>query len=192
MQHEYNGFGARCRKKRRSFVHYLKQAFHETDMVQQMNGSNTLLLVEDDAHTAVRLLRGLQDEGFRPLHAGDGAQGLAYARATRPDLVVLDAGLPCMDGFAVCRTLRAESVVPIIMLSANGHAEDRVRGLELGADDVVARPFDVQELVARVRALFRRRDRCKWSPPRPSSLETVRHKAKRRCMRKWPFSARFR
>lgn len=137
------------------------------EMVERMNGSSTVLLVQDDAGTAVRLLRGLQDEGFRPLYASDGRQGLAYARAARPDLVLLDAVLPRLDGFAVCRTLRAESVVPIIMLSANGRTEDRVRGLELGADDVVARPFDLRELVARMRALLRRRelDRRQLSPP---------------------------
>jgi len=141
-----------------------------------MNGSTlrhgsvqgTILLVENGVSTAVSLITGLQGQGFRALHATDGRQGLQYARAARPDLVLLDVMLPQMDGFAVCRRLREESVVPIIMLSPNGHAEDRVRGLELGADDVVARPFSFHELVARMRALLRRRewDRRQLSPPK--------------------------
>ncbi len=110
----------------------------------------TILLVEQDVTRTGSLITGLQDRGFRVLHATDGRQGLRYVRAAQPDLVLLDVMLPQVDGFAVCRTLREESVVPIIMLSANGHAEDRVRGLELGADDVVARPFDPCELIAQV------------------------------------------
>jgi len=134
----------------------------------EMNRSATILLVEGDVGAAVRLTRGLQDQGFRALHATDGRQGLEYARAAQPDLVLLDAMLPRMDGLTLCRTLRQESVVPIIMLSANGHAGDRIKGLEMGADDVVARPFSREELVARVRALLRRRelDRRQMSPPK--------------------------
>jgi len=130
--------------------------------------SSTVLLVDDNINTSVPLLSGLQDQGFQTLHASDGRQGLEYARAAQPDLVLLEAMLPRMDGFEVCRTLRQESVVPIIMLSANGHAEDRIRGLELGADDVLARPFSFRELLARMRALFRRRelDRRQLCPAR--------------------------
>lgn len=132
-----------------------------------LNTSSTILLVENDMSTALPLIIDLQDEGFRALHARDGRQGLEYARAAQPDLVLLSATLPRMDGFAVCRTLRRESVVPIIMLSANGHAGDCVRGLEIGADDFIAKPFSSQELVARVRALLRRRelDRRQVCPP---------------------------
>ncbi len=128
---------------------------------------NTILLVENDLGTAVLLITELRDQGFRPLHATDGHQGLRYVRAAQPDLVLLDALLPRVDGFAVCSTLRQESVVPIIMLSPNGHATDRVRGLELGADDYMVKPFSFPELVARIRALLRRRelDRRLLSPP---------------------------
>lgn len=139
-----------------------------------MKKSATILLVDHDVTTAVRLKMGLQDYGFRPLHATDGEQGLAWARAAQPDLVLLDTALPRMDGFAVCRTLRQESAVPIIMLSTYDRERDRVRGLEIGADDYVIKPFSpatnsgqsFRELVARVRALLRRRelDRRQVSP----------------------------
>jgi DNA-binding response OmpR family regulator len=126
----------------------------------------TILLVQDDVKAAVPLLIGLQDQGFRTLHAGDGPQGLAFARAAQPDLVLLDAdpsagsglGLPRLDGFAVCRTLRQESTVPIILFGTRGSERDRVRGLELGADDYLVQPYSFRELLARMRALLRRRD----------------------------------
>lgn len=131
------------------------------------NTAATILLVEGDGGSAVRLTMGLQDEGFRPLYASDGRQGLAWTRSAQPDLVLLNAMLPQVDGYTVCQALRQESAVPIIMLSPNGHATDRIKGLEIGADDVVARPFDFRELVARMRALLRRRelDRRQTSPP---------------------------
>ena len=149
-----------------------------------MNRSSTILLVDNDVGAAARLIVGLQDQGFRVLHATDGRQGLQYARAARPDLVLLAAdpstsrrgelvepsgqGLPRLDGLAVCRTLRQESVVPIIMIGAGDRERERVRGLELGADDYVVKPFSFQELIARVRALLRRRelDRRQLCPPR--------------------------
>src|SRR5581483_7658148 len=87
----------------------------------------------------------------------DGLQGLALARGARPDVVLLDVMLPSMDGFQLCRTLRQESAVPIIMLTARGQELDRVMGLELGADDYVVKPFSFRELMARVRAALRRR-----------------------------------
>lgn len=127
----------------------------------------TILLIENDVSSAVPLTIGLQDHGFRALHATDGQQGLEYARAAQPDLVLLDAMLPQMDGFAVCRTLRQESVVPIIMLSVGGHETDRVKGLGISADDYLVKPFSFQELVARMRTLLGRRelDRRQTSPP---------------------------
>jgi DNA-binding response OmpR family regulator len=114
----------------------------------------TILLIEDNVSSAVPLTIGLQDQGFRAFHATDGRQGLEYVRAARPDLILLDAMLPQMDSFAVCRTLRRESVVPIILLSACGHETNRVKSLEVGADDYVVKPFSFQELVARMRALL--------------------------------------
>lgn len=132
-----------------------------------VNGSSTILLIENDISSAVPLIIGLQDQGFRALHATDGYQGLELARAARPDLVLLDVMLPEVDGFAVCRTLRRESVVPIIMLTARDKERDRVNGLESGADDYIVKPFSFRELVARVRAVLRRREleRGQLSPP---------------------------
>lgn len=129
--------------------------------------SGTILLVESDANAAGPLIMGLQDEGFRALHARDGRQGLEYVRSARPDLVLLDAMPPRMDGFDVCRSLRQESAVPIIMLDDRGWERDRIRGLEIGADDYVVKPFSLRVLAARMRALLRRRelDRRQVSAP---------------------------
>jgi DNA-binding response OmpR family regulator len=117
-----------------------------------------LLLVEDDENIAEPLCFGLQSEGFVVTHATTGKQGLELARAKKPDVVLLDVMLPEMDGFTVVRTLRAESSVPVLMLTARGQELDRVMGLELGADDYLVKPFSFRELVARVRALLRRRE----------------------------------
>lgn len=117
-----------------------------------------LLLVEDDESIAEPLCFGLQGEGFVVSHATTGKQGLDLARAEKPDVVLLDVMLPEMDGYAVVRTLRAESSVPILMLTARGQELDRVMGLDLGADDYLVKPFSFRELVARVRALLRRRE----------------------------------
>ncbi len=127
----------------------------------------TILLVEDDQSIAEPLIFGLEDEGFQVLHAADGHQSLELARAESPDLVLLDVMLPGMDGFTVCRMLRRESAVPIIMLTARGQELDRVMGLEIGADDYVVKPFSFRELLARVRATLRRRelDLGQASPP---------------------------
>ncbi len=124
----------------------------------------TILLIEDNAEIAEPLAFGLQQEGYRVLHARTGEEGVQLAREHRPDLVLLDIMLPGVDGFHVCRTLRAESSVPILMLTARSQELDRVMGLELGADDYITKPFSFRELVARVRAMLRRRDldRAEW------------------------------
>ncbi len=115
------------------------------------------VLVVDDEPTLVAALRyNLEREGFQVLEAGDGESALHLARSQSPDLVILDVLLPGLDGFEVCRRLRRESAVPIIMLTAKGEEMDRVVGLELGADDYVPKPFSMRELLARVRALLRR------------------------------------
>ena len=114
-----------------------------------------LLLIEDDDRIAGPLTEGLGRYGFTVDHVRTGAAGLAGAGAV-PDLVLLDLGLPDMDGLDVCRGLRARSAVPIIMITARGEEADRIVGLELGADDYLAKPFGVRELVARVRAVTRR------------------------------------
>lgn len=120
--------------------------------------SGTLLVVEDDEQIAEPLIYGLRAEGFQVLHAKDGVEGVEVARREQPDLVLLDIMLPRLDGFGVARQLRAESAVPIIMLTARGQEMDRVMGLEIGADDYVAKPFSFRELLARIRALLRRRE----------------------------------
>ncbi len=118
---------------------------------------NELILVVDDEPKIVRLARDyLEQSGFRVLPAGDGPGALAAARQSRPDLVVLDLNLPALDGLDVCRALRRESDVPIIMLTARAEEADRLIGLELGADDYIVKPFSPRELVARVRAVLRR------------------------------------
>lgn len=118
---------------------------------------NELILVVDDEPKIVRLAQDyLERSSFRVLAAYDGIAALATARQARPDLVVLDLNLPGLDGLDVCRALRRESSVPIIMLTARAEEADRLIGLELGADDYIVKPFSPRELVARVRAVLRR------------------------------------
>ncbi len=118
---------------------------------------NELILVVDDEKEILKLARDyLERAGFRVLSANEGVTALAVARGDQPDLVVLDLNLPGMDGLDVCRTLRQESDVPIIMLTARVDETDRLIGLELGADDYISKPFSPRELVARVRAVLRR------------------------------------
>ncbi len=118
---------------------------------------NELVLVVDDEPKIVKLAQDyLQQAGYRVVSAADGTTALAVARHERPDLVVLDLNLPGMDGIDVCRALRRDSDVPIIMLTARDSETDRLIGLELGADDYITKPFSPRELVARSRAVLRR------------------------------------
>jgi two-component system, OmpR family, alkaline phosphatase synthesis response regulator PhoP len=118
---------------------------------------NELILVVDDEPKVVKLARDyLERSGFRVLAAASSADAIAIARRERPDLLVLDLNLPGGDGLDVCRALRRESDVPIIMLTARVDETDRLIGLELGADDYITKPFSPRELVARVRAVLRR------------------------------------
>ena len=115
------------------------------------------ILVVDDEERMVRFIRlNLEHDGFRVIEAFNGNQAINKARSNLPDLVLLDVMMPDLDGFEVLRVLREVSTVPVIMLTAKGEEEDRVRGLELGADDYITKPFSPKELVARVRVLFRR------------------------------------
>ena len=126
--------------------------------------NETILIIEDEPKVA-RLARDyLAQGGFQVLTAADGVTGLAMARRESPELVVLDLMLPGMDGLDVCRALRRESDVPIIMLTARSEEADRLIGLELGADDYVTKPFSPRELVARVRALLRRTKGTVYQP----------------------------
>ena len=116
-----------------------------------------LILLVDDEPKVVRLARDyLEKNGFRVVTAGDGISALAMARREKPDLVILDLLLPGMDGREVCRELRRQSDVPIIMLTALAEESDQIVGLELGADDYISKPFSPRALVARVRAALRR------------------------------------
>jgi DNA-binding response OmpR family regulator len=118
---------------------------------------SALILVVDDEPRVARLARDyLEKNGYRVLTASDGQSALAVARREKPDLVILDLMLPVIDGREVCRILRRESDVPIIMLTALSEEIDQVTGLEIGADDYITKPFSVRALVARVRALLRR------------------------------------
>jgi DNA-binding response OmpR family regulator len=116
----------------------------------------TVLVVEDDKNTASLIALYLEREGFSPVTAGDGEAGLEMAKTHRPDMVILDLMIPKVDGWEVCRRLRQDSNVPVIMLTARGEEIDRVAGLTLGADDYVVKPFSPRELVARVKAVLRR------------------------------------
>ena len=115
-----------------------------------------ILVIEDEQKIADFLRRGLTYEGFQVEVRMDGESGLKAARDNPPDLVVLDVMLPGLDGFEVCRRLRAGGSVPILMLTARDSVADRVKGLDSGADDYVVNPFAFEELIARVRALLRR------------------------------------
>lgn len=116
----------------------------------------SILLVDDERVLADTVAYNLRREGYRVLLAADGEQGLRVARSERPHLVVLDVMLPRLDGFDVCRILRRETDVPILMLTAREGEADTVLGLELGADDYLTKPFSMRELLARVKAMLRR------------------------------------
>ena len=118
--------------------------------------SERVLVVEDEENLLAALRYNLDKEGYQVLTAVDGEQGLEAAREEKPDLILLDIMLPKLDGFEVCRILRRETNIPIVMLTAKGEEVDRVVGLELGADDYVTKPFSMRELLARVRAMLRR------------------------------------
>lgn len=129
-----------------------------------MSTEKTVLVVEDEANIVTILTVNLEKEGYRVLSAYDGQAGLDLARQEKPDLILLDLMLPKMNGFEVCRTLRdAGDTVPILMLTAREEESDKVKGLELGADDYITKPFSMRELLARVKSNIRRVD----MPPRP-------------------------
>ena len=122
-----------------------------------------VVVVEDDSNIASLVDMYLRQDGYRVYQAADGETGLERIKQHRPNLVVLDIGLPGgLDGIALCRELRADSDIPIIMLTARDSEIDRVLGLELGADDYVTKPFSPRELVARVKAVLRRTDAANW------------------------------
>ncbi len=121
--------------------------------------ARTILVVEDEPTLRETLAEALDREGFRAVTAADGREALDRFRAEAPDLVLLDLMLPELSGIEVCRIIRSESSVPIVMLTAKDGEVDKIVGLELGADDYVTKPFSLRELTARIRALFRRAER---------------------------------
>ena len=116
----------------------------------------SVLVVEDDRNIAELLQMYLEKEGYTVTVAADGGQGLSKFRANKPDLVLLDVMMPVMDGWAVCRAIRAESTTPVIMLTAKGETDDKVAGLKQGADDYITKPFEMKEVLARIEAVLRR------------------------------------
>lgn len=116
-----------------------------------------VLIIDDDCRLATMVNRYLAESGFTSASAGSGAEGLAVLARENPDMVILDVMLPDFDGFEVCRRIRMVSDVPILMLTAKGEETDRIVGLELGADDYLPKPFNPRELLARIKAVLRRR-----------------------------------
>jgi two-component system, OmpR family, response regulator RegX3 len=135
-----------------------------------MAGRRTILMVEDEQSITEPLADALGREGFDTEVADTAAAALELARRLEPDLVLLDVMLPDGSGYDVCRELRAESRVPIIMLTARGEETDRIVGLELGADDYIVKPFSAREVVARIRAVLRRSDEQRTAPREPIAL----------------------
>ena len=116
----------------------------------------SVLIVEDDRNIAELLQMYLEKEGYAVTTAADGGQGLSKFRAIKPDLVLLDVMMPVMDGWSVCKAIRAEATTPIIMLTAKGETDDKVQGLKSGADDYITKPFEMKEVLARIHAVLRR------------------------------------
>ncbi|MEG2139220.1 MAG: response regulator transcription factor [Bilophila sp.] len=127
----------------------------------------TILVVEDEQDIRELLVYNLEREGYTTLQAKDGKEGLERARSRKPDLILLDLMLPKMDGLAVCRELERDTEtvhIPVIMLTARGEDVDRILGFELGADDYVVKPFNVRELLLRIRAILRRQVQAEQNP----------------------------
>ncbi len=125
-----------------------------------MSEKRRILLVEDDPSLALGLVDALEFEGFTVTHARTGQEGIQFAQKERPDCVILDLMLPDTNGYRVCEVLRGQALlVPILMLTARSQEADKIRGLDAGADDYVTKPFSIGELVARIRAIFRRVER---------------------------------
>jgi len=131
---------------------------------------NKILVVEDDPNLLSALKYNLQKEGYGIATAADGAEAIEAARREKPDLVILDLMLPKMSGFEVCRILRKDMIVPILMLTAKAEETDKIVGLEIGADDYMTKPFSMRELIARVRAMLRR---AKMTEPVPTDENTL-------------------
>jgi len=133
-------------------------------MVAKMADTNKILIVEDDRNLLETLKYNLRREGYNVVTAVDGAEALEVARREAPDLIVLDIMLPKLSGFEVCRILRKEMTMPILMLTAKAEETDKIVGLEIGADDYMTKPFSLRELLARVGAMLRRAKMAEMQP----------------------------
>jgi len=148
-----------------------------------MAESDKILVVEDDRNLLDTLKYNLRKEGYEVVTAVDGAEALDVARREKPDLLILDIMLPKMSGFEVCRILRKEMIVPILILTAKVEETDKIVGLEIGADDYMTKPFSLRELLARVRAVLRRAKMVEAQPEEPLlkvgdiEVDTARHQA---------------
>jgi two-component system response regulator AdeR len=136
-------------------------------------GERLVLVVDDEPATVEVLQRYLQDDGLRVVHAADGWRALSMVREARPDIVLLDINLPQLSGLEVLRAIRVDSDIPVIMLTSRGQEIDRIVGLEIGADDYIGKPFSAREVVARVRAVLRRRPLNDHGPPAERDIVRV-------------------
>ena len=125
-----------------------------------MERQQTVLIADDEAQIREILSLYFKKEGFKVIEAADGAEALVQIQAGKPDIILLDIMMPVLDGFEVCKQVRKISDVPIIMLTAKDFDDDRILGLEMGADDYIAKPFNTREVVARVKAVLRRSSSC--------------------------------
>jgi DNA-binding response OmpR family regulator len=142
-------------------------------MVTKMADTDKILIVEDDRNLSDTLKYNLRRESYDVITAVDGAEALDIARKEKPNLIILDIMLPKMSGFEVCRVLRKEMVVPILMLTAKAEETDKIVGLEIGADDYMTKPFSLRELLARVRAMLRRAKMAETQPGAEEALLKV-------------------
>jgi two-component system OmpR family response regulator len=151
----------------------------------EINIMAKVLVVEDDLNLLSTLKYNLVKEGYEVITAVDGSRALETARREKPELIILDVMLPKLSGFEVCRILRKETSVPILMLTAKVEEVDKIVGLEIGADDYMTKPFSMRELLARIRAMFRRAEMAKLEPelkPKPLKIgdleiDSARHRA---------------
>jgi two-component system OmpR family response regulator len=154
-------------------------------LILEINMASKILVVEDDLNLLATLKYNLVKEGYDVITAADGSVALKTARREKPELIVLDVMLPKMSGFEVCRILRKETNVPILMLTAKAEEVDKIVGLEIGADDYMTKPFSMRELLARIRAMLRRTEMTKIeSQLKPESIkiggleiDSARHRA---------------
>ena len=173
-----------ARRIENAFLNPCLFVFHPWFNLSVVDFMERILIIEDETPMRTALADLLAGEGYRALSAADGESGLQRALVEKPDLILLDIMLPKLDGFSVCAELRRLGVeIPVLMLTAKGQIEDRVTGLDAGADDYLVKPFSTEELLARVRALLRRAERKNKSPMKLKLGETEIDLARQTAMR---------